>query len=70
MRSNPQTCSDAMSVKAMVFERRVETASHEYRMKLHDKAVRMRAAVSGGETADPRVLAVAEALERLAGNDS
>ena len=50
------------------FADRVETISEEYRMKLQRKAATMREAVLNGETDDDRVLAVAEALEQLAGN--
>lgn len=50
------------------FADHVETISREYRMKLQRKAATMREAVLNGETEDDRVLAVAEALERLAGN--
>lgn len=45
---------------------RVDTASQQYRKRLQEKAAKMRAAVLAGETDDEHVLAVAEALERLA----
>lgn len=48
---------------------RVDAASQDYRTRLYEKAGTMRAAVLDGETTDARVLAVAEALERLAGNE-
>lgn len=64
-----QTISDR-NLTAMAFANRVEMTSQEYRMRLQRKAATMRAAVLDGETADGRVLAVAEALERLAGNGS
>ncbi len=50
------------------FADRVEATSEEYRMQLLRAAATMRQAVLNGETEDDRVLALAEALERLAGN--
>ncbi len=60
---------DTVADTALV-ARRVQEASLKYRMRLQMKVATMRAAVTEGETADPRVLAVAEALERLAGNEN
>ena len=55
-----RSATEVIETMAAAFEQRVETASQEYRKRLQEKAATMRAAVLDGETADERVLAVAE----------
>jgi hypothetical protein len=62
-------CDDASARSALLTQRLV-AASHEYRMRLSEKAATMRAAVRDGETGDRRVLTIAGDLERLAGPDT
>ena len=61
---------EKMMTPAEQLEQRFESASQDYRKRLLQKAATMRAAVEDGETADERVLAVIELLERLAGNEN
>lgn len=58
---------EAVAAQAML-RQHIAVTSELYRMRLQEKADSIRAAVLSGETSDLRVLALADTLDRLAGN--